>query len=72
MNSQEIAIQVWREKFFAEANQCAAAFGEAALQRGRADALQKELEALKKELEALKAPKKKHAKPNPPNLAAVG
>ncbi len=47
MTSQEIAIQVWKEKFMAEAQQCAVAFVEAHLQRERGDALQKELDDLK-------------------------
>jgi hypothetical protein len=63
MNSQELMIQVWREKFLTEASQCAAAWVEAHLQKARADALQKELDALK-------APKKK-AKAAKPALAAV-
>lgn len=48
MNQQEYAIAVWRDKFFQEAANCAAAFVEANLQKERADALQKELDELKK------------------------
>ncbi len=63
MNSQELMIQVWREKFMTEADNCARAFVEANLQKARADALQQELDALKAS--------KKKAKAAKPALAAV-
>ena len=48
MDPKDLTIQVWREKFNAEAQQCASAWVEAGIHRARADALQKELDELKK------------------------